>query len=139
MFVDTLSCNELKADFNWSKVTEKPDLEDIESAILRLDGAKRTIVSLSSSCPDLNAQLTILGGGGRYLVMALLHADKVYGLHPPSLPSHLGTTPSRHITVGWCRHSLPEDLLVDLEVALQVARTFAQYGILEPSYRWSAQ
>jgi hypothetical protein len=125
MFVDSLLCDERhycrEGDVSW---------DHIQQAIRALDNAGMTEVSLARRGTE--AHLSITGGGGHYLVSATLDNNIFFGLR-----SKEGDRRQRiRLVSGRQAVTVGMHEVVSLDVALKVARRFAEAGVIDPEEVW---
>jgi hypothetical protein len=109
---------EMKADI-WS---------EIELAIRSLDGQTKTLVTLET---DGETYMSIGGGQGKYVVYATFDNEIFYSLIDPSKPNQ-----DESIVIGGQKGLYPAKSCVDLEIVLQSAQKFAEFGEMLKSAAW---
>ena len=125
MFVKDMLCDWIKGR-PWG---QNPSWVEIESAIRQLDGRQRTEVSIAG---DGEAHMSITGGNGTYLISATPNNDVFYDLrNPDGAPDEKFKIVSGGQTV-----TASAEEVVDLDTALQAARTFAEWGTFDPTLAW---
>jgi hypothetical protein len=140
MFVTYLYAEDLDAPSRASPIgtpdrtTMNPCWDDIERAIRRLDGDRRSTVLLGNgpTVGDAGGHCLGIGGGGDGFYFCSLQEDEgEFVLTDPSRP----TETTRRMLVGQASdHS--ERQCVDLAMVLKAARTFAESGQRDRSLVW---
>ena len=103
--------------------------ENIEAAIKNLDGKYRTTVAIEGNEPT---RLGVGGGkGGQYVVWATFD-----NMHFHTLMSAEQSDTKIMLCIGGQEGDYEENIVVDLTVALQAAKTFAESGQLDPRLKW---
>jgi hypothetical protein len=126
MFVNSLisddSTQSAEGELTWAQ---------IQRAIEGLDGQRISEVSIAKRGTE--SHMSVSGGGGYYLVSATMDNDIFYDLvNPTGDPAKTVRIVSggQPVTVGM-------NETAELETALQVARSFAESGIIDPGSSWS--
>jgi hypothetical protein len=110
---------------------ESPSWEQIECALLRMDGSKVTFVGVKGDRPD--ASITVGGGSdGKYVVCATYDNLRFFTAVNPQ------ATPGKILMVAAGQPSeFDLEKCVDQAAALRALRTFAWTGELDKSVKWS--
>ena len=110
---------------------EDPTWEQIESALLRLDGLKVTFVGLRGDRPDVHMGV---GGGadGKYVVYATYDNLRFHTLLNPEASA--GTV---SMITGRQRGEFEAEKCVSREAMLLAVRTFATLSERDKSLKWS--
>ena len=125
MFVDSL----LSDDPN-ECIEGRHEWHRIQQAIERLDGRMLTEVSIAKRGTE--SHMSISGGGGVYLVSATLDNDVFFDLRNP-----LGDpTVKTRVVSGGQAVTVGMDEAVDCEIALQIAKAFAESGVIDSTQIW---
>jgi len=106
-----------------------PSWEDIETAILKLNGESYTIVRLQGQDEGHMA----VGGGahGRYIVYATFDNEEFFNL--VSADKAIGSVP---LSIGGQEQHIPMETVVEVALVFKAAKTFVELGELEPSLQW---
>jgi hypothetical protein len=108
---------------------ECPKWDQIEEAIRRLDGWRKTLVVLSG---DGVCHMAIGGGeGGKYVAYITFDNEAFFSLVDPSKPDGVDMQ-----VVGAQQGDYPARMCVNLDTALKAARTYADTGQLDGSVHW---
>jgi hypothetical protein len=107
---------------------ERPSLQDVTTAVQRLDGKTRTLVTLEAADDH---HLAVGGGGGRYIVYVTLDNIQFKNL---IIPGKSG--PKVILTCGGQEGDFAAKQCVDLDAATRAAETFALTGQPDPELAW---
>lgn len=111
---------------------ENPDWQEIETAILELNGKSKTLVALGA---DEETYMSICGGeAGKYIVNVTLDNMSFYNLVNFSKSEQI-----ERLVVGGQAGSYPAKMCIDLQTVLLAAKTFVELGKLEESVRWEEE
>ena len=108
---------------------QNPSFSDIHTAIKKLDGQRYTIVVLNSK---EETQMVIGGGANGQYVVYVAHGNEDFF----NLVSSDEANETISLIVGGQEGNYPSNTLVTVGFALKAARTFAERGELEPSFKW---
>jgi hypothetical protein len=115
----------------------KPDWEDIEVAIRRMNGKAYTSVNVAKSIDTERDEIFTLtvGGGkdGMYTVAA--NFESKYIIHNLVEPNGSETDTVR-LPIGIDTFDVPKREIVSLDAALQAAKTYAEFGELDTKLTW---
>lgn len=130
MFVTRLQWDNWEGMHDMGGTLIHPTLKQIDKAIQGLNGQQNTMVILSS---DSGAFLGIGGGNdGHYVVSVTCDPDTIY-----TVIRQAGSDESSvRLVTGKQEANYPAAESVDLETALQAARSFSIDGTLQPSLQW---
>ncbi len=130
MVIDTMVESERSGDRHYAHSTRVPDWVEIETAISRLDGESRSLVTLDT--PD-SCHMAIGGGGdGRYTVQATFDWGEFMALVHPERKG------SEELRMGGVSRVCPARAIVNRNEALKAARAFAILGALDASCAWES-
>jgi hypothetical protein len=106
-----------------------PSLQDIATAIERLDGKYRTLAILKG---DGDAHLAVGGGAnGQYVVYATFDNARFFKLMSPGQPDSKVL-----LCVGGQEGDYSSNIVVDLAAALAAAKRFAETGRIDSTLQW---
>ncbi len=105
--------------------------EQIRRAIEALDA--RSISEVSIAKRGTESHMSISGGSGYYLVSATLDNDTFYDLMNPSGDP----TKAVRVVAGGQSVTVGMNEVVDVDTALQVAKEFAEAGVINTGFSWS--
>lgn len=109
-----------------------PSRGQIEAAIRALDGRLRTLLCIG---PGFEGPWVGVGGGpDRYVVSGTLDNDQFFTLTEPDTDDL-----EVEVTCGAQAGFYPSRKVVDLTLALQAARVFAESGQLDPNLAWELE
>lgn len=107
---------------------ERPSLEEVTTAVQRLDGKTRTLVTLKVSDDH---HMAVGGGGGHYIVYMTFNNMQFKNL---IISGKSG--PKIILTCGGQEGDFAPKQCVDLETAKRAAETFALTGQPDPKLMW---
>ncbi|OKH40415.1 hypothetical protein NIES2119_01975 [[Phormidium ambiguum] IAM M-71] len=132
MFVSNLTIENWVGNKDESTVIENPSWQEIETAILELNGKSKTLVTLGA---DEETYMSIGGGeAGKYIVNVTFDNMSFYNLVNFSKSQEIET-----LVVGGQAGDYPAKMCVDLQIVLLAAKTFAELGKLEESVTWEEE
>lgn len=132
MLIPRYSIEHRTGDRNHGEVITAKDWEAIETAIRELDGQRKTLVTLET---DDETHLVIGGGNeNHYIVYATFDNEEFY-----SLLDRARSGTDKAIVVGGQTGIYPAKFCVELDRAIQAAKTFALTGKLEPALTWEKE
>jgi Immunity protein Imm1 len=106
-----------------------PSLQDIATAIERLDGKHHTLAILKG---DGDAHLAVGGGAnGQYVVFATFDNVRLFTLTSPEQPD--SKVP---LCVGGQEGDYSKNTVVDFPAALAAAKRFAETGQIDSALQW---
>lgn len=116
-----------------SDATERldPSLQEIENAILQLDGDRCSLVILGIGDPPVPHMAVGGGDGNRYVVYATTDNTTFYKLVNRKAPLGKCT-----LVAGGQRGDYDLRICVTLDDALRAAKTYAETGQLDPTLSW---
>ena len=109
-----------------------PSWSHIDAAIRDLDGSVSQEVFLHPQRDDLETWLSIGGGAGKYLVTGSIKNEGF-----PTYVAGKQCTNLVPLMIGGQLGEFPNNWIVDLRVALQVAKAFYDAGAFECGVTWS--
>ncbi len=129
MFVLDLSVEKWVGNKNEGYVEDNPNWRQIETAIRELDGKSKTLVTLGA---EDDTYMSIGGGeSGKYVVTVTFDNINFQNLIDSTKPDKL-----EKLVVGGQEGTYQNQMCVDLNTVLLVAKTFAELGELEQSVFW---
>ena len=101
-----------------------PTWDQVEAAIRALDEGTRNDLYLHPLASNPETYLAVGGGSGRYLVTGSIDNERF-----PTLVNAIVVSPARELlVVGGQTGDYPRDWILDLDLALQAARSFFETG-----------
>jgi hypothetical protein len=131
MYIDFLS---IESHGKFENVHE-PKPPQVEKAIKGLDGDGHTMVVLHT-VPG--AHLMVGGGRSGWCVLSVIIKQKEFYclLNPSPLPNMPAMVKMK---VNTQEGAYPREMLVPMDMALKVAKPFAEKGELDPALQWRAE
>lgn len=131
MFISRFSVEDWQGTQNHSSIYMAQEWRQIESAINELDGQRKTLVTLEA---DRETHMAIGGGKDRFIVYLTFDNESFY--YPvASLPFGQEET----LVVGGQEGIYPSRLCITKELALKVAKSFAERGAMDQSVTWERE
>ncbi|MDF5717491.1 MAG: Imm1 family immunity protein [Rhizonema sp. NSF051] len=130
MFVNYFSTEDWRRNRNYGTTAKPNNWKDIESAILDLDGDRRTLVTLEG---DGDIEMGIGGDDTVYVVYLTFDGEAFQYLIDPSKTAF---EQPKSLTIGGQEATYARNCCVDLEMALKAAKTFAEKGTIDASLSW---
>ncbi|MFB2881284.1 Imm1 family immunity protein [Floridanema aerugineum] len=132
MFVSNLTIENWVGNKDESTVIENPSWQEIETAILELNGKSKTLVTLGA---DEESYMSIGGGeAGKYIVNVTFDNISFYNLVNFSKSEQI-----EKLVVGGQVGDYPEKMCINLQTVLLASKTFAELGKLEESVIWEEE
>lgn len=132
MFVSNLTIENWVGNKDEGSVIENPYWQQIETAILELNGKNKTLVTLGA---DEESYMSIGGGEvGKYIVNVTFDNMSFYNLVNYSKSEKI-----ENLVVGGQAGSYPAKMCIDLQTVLLAAKTFVELGKLEESVTWEEE
>jgi hypothetical protein len=128
MFVVDMTIEKWVGNQNEADLIEKPNWNQIETAIRELDAENKTLVTLGR---NEDTYMSIGGGDNKYIVTATSDNFNFYSLIDPSKSEQVET-----LVVGGQKGSYPANKYVDLLRCLLAVRTFTELGKLDDLLIW---
>ncbi|CAN1209326.1 Immunity protein Imm1 [Tumidithrix helvetica PCC 7403] len=128
MFISKFSIEDWQNNKNYGSLEVPSGWGDIEAAIRKLDGDRRTLVTLEA---DGETHMAIGGGTNKYLVYLTFDNENFNYLVNPSKSDRTET-----LVVGGQEGIYPAKWCVDLTTTLKAAKAFAEFGTIEKSVVW---
>ncbi len=128
MFISKFSTEDWQGNQNHGLLEEARGWEEIEAAIRKLDGHRRTLVTLEA---EGEMHMAIGGGTGKYLVYVTFDNENFNYLVNPTKSDNAET-----LVVGGQEGIYPAKWFVDLTTTLRAAKSFAEFGTIEKSVVW---
>jgi hypothetical protein len=113
-------------------VIQSPQWSDIEAAIRKLDGSVSQEIYLHPKRDNLETWLSIGGGTGKYLVTGSINNE-----HFPTYVNGNERADDVPLLIGGQLGEFPNNWIVDVDVALQIAKAFWDAGAFECGVTWS--
>jgi len=132
MFVSNLTIENWVGNTDQGTVIENPSWQEIETAIIELNGKSKTLVTLGT---DEETYMSIGGGeAGKYIVNVTFDNMSFYNLVNFSKSEQI-----EKLVVGGQVGDYPEKMCMNLQTVLLATKTFAQLGKLEKSVNWEEE
>jgi len=128
MFITKFSVEDWIGNQNRGCVKQVHSWQEIESAIRKLDGHHKTLVTLET---DSETHMAVGGGLGKYVVYLTFDNESFHYLVDPA---KLDIEES--VIVGGQEGIYPAKSCVDLNTTLKAAKAFAEFGTMEKSVVW---
>jgi hypothetical protein len=131
MFISKFSSEDWQNNQNTEVLHPATNWQEIEKAIQELDGKHRTLVTLET---DGEAHLAIGGGPDKFIVYLTFDNEVFYYL--------CGFTKSNleeSLLVGGQEGLYPAKFCVEIDLILQVAKTFAEFGAMDQTVVWEKE
>lgn len=132
MFVSNLTRENWVDNKDEGDFIENPSWQEIETAILELNGKSKTLVTLGA---DEETYMSIGGGeAGKYIVNVTFDNISFYNLVNFSKSEQI-----EKLVVGGQVGDYPEKMCMNLQTVLLATKTFAELGKLEKSVNWEEE
>lgn len=132
MFVSNITIENWVDNKDEGDFIENPSWQEIETAILELNGKSKTLVTLGA---DEETYMSIGGGeAGKYIVNVTFDNMSFYNLVNFSKSEQIET-----LVVGGQAGDYPAKMCVDLQTVLLAGKTFVELGKLEESVTWEEE
>jgi hypothetical protein len=131
MFISKFSSEDWQNNQNNEVVHLAQNWQEIEKVIRELDGKHRTLVTLET---DGEAHLAIGGGPDKFIVYLTFDNEVFYYLCGFA-KSNLEET----LIVGGQEGLYPAKFCVEIDLVLQVAKTFAEFGTMDQTVVWEKE
>jgi len=131
MFISKFSSEDWQNNQNNEVVHPAKNWQEIEKVIRELDGKHRTLVTLET---DGEAHLAIGGGPDKFIVY-LTFDNEVFYYPCGFAKSNLEET----LVVGGQEGLYPAKFCVEIDLILQVAKTFAEFGTMNQTVVWEKE
>jgi hypothetical protein len=128
MFISKFSVEDWQGSQNRSSLRPVQSWKEIEAAIKELDGHRKTLVTLEA---DGETHMAVGGGTGEYVVYLTFDNETFHYLVDPSKSGV-----DKNLIVGGQEGVYPAKLCVDVDSALEAAKTFSELGAMEKSVIW---
>jgi Immunity protein Imm1 len=128
MFVVDMTIEKWVGNQNEADLIEKPNWNQIETAIRELDAENKTLVTLGI---NEDTYMSIGCGENKYIVTATSDNFNFYSLIDPSKSEQVET-----LVIGGQKGNYPANKYVDLLRCLLAARTFTELGKLDDLLMW---
>jgi Immunity protein Imm1 len=129
MYAKVLSTDLWQGPSDQGRHIPGPSLQDIATAIERLDGKYHTLAMLKG---DGDAHLAVGGGAnGQYVVYATFDNVRFFTLISPGPPDSKVL-----LCVGGQEGDYSRNIVVDLPAALAAAKRFAETGQIDSALQW---
>ena len=128
MFISKFSIEDWQGTQNKGSVQVAKNWQQIQEAIEQLDGRRRTLVTLET---DGEAHMAIGRGSTQYFIYVTFDNEEFYYVaNPASLEAE------ESLIVGGQEGIYPSKFCVGQDIAMKVAKTFAELGVMDKSMTW---
>jgi len=131
MFISKFSSEDWQNNQNNEVVHPAKNWQEIEKVIRELDGKHRTLVTLET---DGEAHLAIGGGPDKFIVYLTFDNEIFY-----SLCGFAKSNLEESLVVGGQEGLYPAKFCVEIDIILQVAKTFAEFGTMDQTVVWEKE
>ncbi len=131
MFISKFSSEKWQNNQNNEVLHPAQNWQEIEKVIRELDGKHRTLVTLET---DGEAHLAIGGGPDKFIVYLTFDNEVFYYLCGFA-KSNLEET----LVVGGQEGLYPAKFCVEIDLILQVAKIFAEFGAMDQTVVWEKE
>jgi hypothetical protein len=128
MFITKFSIEDWIGNQNRGCVEAVHSWQEIESAIRKLDGHHKTLITLET---DSETHMAVGGGAGKYVVYLTFDNESFHDLVDPSKLDM-----DEFVIVGGQEGVYSAKSCVDLKTTLKAAKAFAELGTMEKSVIW---
>jgi len=131
MFISKFSSEDWQNNQNTEVIHPAKNWQEIEKAIQELDGKHRTLVTLET---DGEAHLAIGGGLDKFIVYLTFDNEVFY-----YLCGFAKSNLEESLVVGGQEGLYPAKFCVEIDLILQVAKTFAEFGTMDQTVVWEKE
>jgi hypothetical protein len=131
MFISKFSSEDWQNNQNNEVVHLAQNWQEIEKVIRELDGKHRTLVTLET---DGEAHLAIGGGPDKFIVYLTFDNEVFY-----YLCGFAKSNLEESLIVGGQEGLYPAKFCVEIDLILQVAKTFAEFGTMDQTVVWEKE
>ena len=131
MFISKFSSEDWQNNQNTEVIHPAKNWQEIEKAIQELDGKHRTLVTLET---DGEAHLAIGGGPDKFIVYLTFDNEVFY-----YLCGFAKSNLEESLVVGGQEGLYPAKFCVEIDLILQVAKTFAEFGTMDQTVVWEKE
>lgn len=131
MFISKFSSEDWQNNQNNEVVHPAKNWQEIEKVIRELDGKHRTLVTLET---DGEAHLAIGGGPDKFIVYLTFDNEVFY-----YLCGFAKSNLEESLIVGGQEGLYPAKFCVEIDLILQVAKTFAEFGTMDQTVVWEKE
>ena len=131
MFISKFSSEDWQNNQNNEVVHPAKNWQEIEKVIRELDGKHRTLVTLET---DGEAHLAIGGGPDKFIVYLTFDNEVFY-----YLCGFAKSNLEESLIVGGQEGLYPAKFCVEIDLILQVAKTFAEFGTMNQTVVWEKE
>ncbi|MFM7439587.1 MAG: Imm1 family immunity protein [Snowella sp.] len=131
MFISKFSSEDWQNNQNTEVIHPAKNWQEIEKAIQELDGKHRTLVTLET---DGEAHLAISGGPDKFIVYLTFDNEVFY-----YLCGFAKSNLEESLVVGGQEGLYPAKFCVEIDLILQVAKTFAEFGTMDQTVVWEKE
>jgi hypothetical protein len=131
MFISKFSSEDWQNNQNNEVVHPAQNWQEIEKVIRELDGKHRTLVTLET---DGEAHLAIGGGPDKFIVYLTFDNEVFY-----YLCGFAKSNLEESLVVGGQEGLYPAKFCVEIDLILQVAKTFAEFGAMDQTVVWEKE
>lgn len=131
MFISKFSSEDWQNNQNTEVLHPAKNWQEIEKVIRELDGKHRTLVTLET---DGEAHLAIGGGPDKFIVYLTFDNEVFY-----YLCGFAKSNLEESLIVGGQEGLYPTKFCVEIDLILQVAKTFAEFGTMDQTVVWEKE
>jgi hypothetical protein len=131
MFISKFSSEDWQNNQNTEVLHPAKNWQEIEKVIKELDGKYRTLVTLET---DGEAHLAIGGGLDKFIVYLTFDNEVFY-----YLCGFAKSNLEESLVVGGQEGLYPAKFCVEIDLILQVAKTFAEFGTMDQTVVWEKE
>ena len=131
MFISKFSSEDWQNNQNTEVIHPAKNWQEIEKVIKELDGKHRTLVTLET---DGEAHLAIGGGPDKFIVYLTFDNEVFY-----YLCGFAKSNLEESLVVGGQEGLYPAKFCVEIDLILQVAKTFAEFGTMDQTVVWEKE
>ena len=128
MFISKFSVEDWQGNQNKGSVQVAKNWQQIQEAIEQLDGRRRTLVTLETGG---EAHMAIGGGATQYFIYLTFDNEEFY-----YVVNLTGLDVEERLIVGGQEGIYPSKFCVGKDIAMKVAKTFAELGVMDKSMTW---
>jgi hypothetical protein len=131
MFISKFSSEDWQNNQNTEVIHPAKNWQEIEKAIQELDGKHRTLVTLET---DGEAHLAIGGGPDKFIVYLTFDNEVFY-----YLCGFAKSNLEESLVVGGQEGLYPAKFCVGIDIILQVAKIFSEFGTMDQTVVWEKE
>lgn len=131
MFISKFSSEDWQNNHNNEVLHPATNWQEIEKVIRELDGKHRTLVTLET---DREAHLAIGGGPDKFIVYLTFDNEIFY-----HLLNFAKSNLEESLVVGGQESLYPAKFCVEIDLILQVAKTFTEFGTMDQTVVWEKE